>query len=53
MEPFTKHELEVIEAALVLYNERLETGIFAEREKGRIKIILAKLEKFVQEENCD
>lgn len=50
MNPFTKHELDIIEAALVLYNQHLGIGVFAEREKERIKIILAKIDQLTQEE---
>jgi len=41
---FTKHELEIIEIALVRYLDKLESGIFAEREGKRIKVILAKID---------
>ena len=45
MVEFTAHELEIIEVALVQYMERLETGVFAERERGRIHVILEKIDQ--------
>ena len=44
MVEFTAHELEIIEVALVRYMIRLEGGVFAERERGRIKVILEKID---------
>ena len=44
MVEFTAHELEIIEVALVRYMKRLESGVFAERERGRIQIILGKID---------
>lgn len=49
MEPLTPHELEIIEVALVRYMDRLETGVFAERERERIKVILEKIDRLAQE----
>ncbi|OLN31806.1 hypothetical protein [Desulfosporosinus metallidurans] len=40
---FTAHELEIIEVALVRYMKGLEGGVFAERERARIKVILEKI----------
>jgi len=47
MHPFTEHELEIIEVALVRYLEKLESGIFAEKESDRIKVILAKIDELI------
>lgn len=44
MVEFTSHELEIIEVALVQYMNRLESGVFAERERGRIQVILEKID---------
>ena len=44
MVEFTSHELEIIEVALVQYMKRLESGVFAERERGRIQVILEKID---------
>lgn len=49
MVEFTAHELEIIEVALVRYMEKLEGGVFAERERGRIKVILEKIDKLSYE----
>lgn len=53
MNPFTKHELEIIEVALVRYLEKLESGVFAERERNRIKIILKKIEELDSMQQAD
>lgn len=44
MAEFTAHELEIIEVALVRYMKRLEGGVFADRERGRIEVILEKID---------
>ncbi|SPF55770.1 hypothetical protein SBF1_860012 [Candidatus Desulfosporosinus infrequens] len=46
MVQFTDHELEIIEVALVRYMKTLESGIFAERERARIQVILEKIDLF-------
>jgi hypothetical protein len=47
---FTAHELEIIEVALIRYMERLDTGVFAERERGRIHVILEKIDQLTDYE---
>ncbi|MDR3539675.1 MAG: hypothetical protein P4L69_01700 [Desulfosporosinus sp.] len=49
MVQFTDHELEIIEVALVRYMKTLEGGVFAERERGRIQVILEKIDLFPEE----
>lgn len=50
MEEFTSHELEILEVALVQYMKRLEGGVFAERERDRIQVILKKIDSLSHKE---
>lgn len=50
MVQFTDHELEIIEVALVRYMKTLEGGVFAERERGRIQVMLEKIDLFPEEQ---
>lgn len=45
MSPFTQHELEILEAALVRYLDKLGKDVFGERESERIKVILQKIDE--------
>jgi hypothetical protein len=47
---FTAHELEIIEVALIRYMEKLDKGVFAERERGRIHVILEKIDQLADYE---
>lgn len=49
MGPFTKHELDIIETALVYYIGKLNMDVFGQKERQRIEIILQKLEKLGQD----
>gem|GEM_PF-2804637 len=49
MGEFTAHELEIIEVALVRYMKRLESGVFAERERRRIQVILEKIDELTNQ----
>lgn len=50
MPPFTLHELEIIEAALVRYLEKLDDSEFGRKETSRIETILGKISELLDSE---